>query len=61
MHIHGGNLYKMRTISHVLWSINLLLHGLKPSLANLSLTLRCSDAKVGFKESNLFQDKESTG
>ena len=61
MHIHCGKLYEMRTIGHVLWAIDLLLHGLKPSLANLSLTLRCSDAKVGFKESNLFQDKESIG
>ena len=57
IHIHGGKLYGMRTTSHVLWAIDILLNGLKPSQANPSLTLRCSNANVGFKESNLFQDK----
>ena len=57
MHNHGGKLYRIRTTGHMLWVIDILLNGLKPSLANPSLMLRCSGANVGCKESNFFQDR----
>lgn len=48
MHNHGSKLYGIRTTGHVLCATDIVLYGLKPSVANPSLMLRLSTVKLGF-------------
>ena len=54
IYIHSGKSYRMSTIGHVLWAIDMLLNELKPLMDNPSLTLRDSDANAVCNISNFF-------
>jgi hypothetical protein len=50
MHTHGGMLYDTTNTNHILYEIVMLLNGLKPSVARLSLMFLESFAKKMHKD-----------
>jgi hypothetical protein len=50
MHTHGGMLYDTTNTNHILYELVMLLNGLKPSVARLSLMFLESFAKKMHKD-----------
>ena len=61
MQIHGGRLYGIKNIDHMLYETFILPKGLKPSVARPSLTFQLSNLKSRCIASKCFQAGESAG